>query len=349
VATASPTPEIAVIVGAYSRRDYLRAALASLLAQTLPRDRFEIVVTKNFLDPALDRELAEAGCLVLFDEEPRIGRWLRHAIDRSRAPIVTFLDDDDEFEPGRLAELLAVFARLPDLGFYRNRVRVIDGAGRPVPIDRWRVHEVDAGFDRLGAVHFLGDRRDGLLELATQTTTSTFNTSSMALRRELLDGEVGAAFERTQLEDTFLFLAGALSTRGLYLDDRRLTRFRFYGGNVTHRVRWLWDAAVSQRDMAELARARGRPDFAGWLDRLAVHYERMFRGSTLVDRISASAGRAEVARLTGGYLRYLGRHPEERAPNLDTWAAAAYGLAYVGVPSVARPLARRRLTARAVD
>jgi glycosyltransferase involved in cell wall biosynthesis len=341
-------PDVSVIVGAYSRREYLPLAIRSLLAQTLPRSRFEIVVTKNFRDPTLDRELDAAGAVVLFDEERQIGRWLRHAIARAHGPIVTFLDDDDEFEPDRLEAMLEVFAQHPDLGFYRNRVRVIDGQGAAVPPARWRVHETDAAFDRLGSVYLPAGGRAGLLELATRTTTSTFNTSSMALRRELLDGEVGDAFERTQLEDTFLFLAGALAPAGVYLDARRLTRFRFYGGNVTHRVRWLGDAAASQRDMAALASARGRPDLAEWLQRLAVHYERMFRSSTLVDRVASGADRSEVARLSTDYLRYLGDHPEERAFTLDTWAAGAYGLAYVGLPTLVAPLARRRRAARSV-
>ena len=34
-------PEVSVIVGAYSREKYLLNAVRSLLAQTLPRDRFE--------------------------------------------------------------------------------------------------------------------------------------------------------------------------------------------------------------------------------------------------------------------------------------------------------------------
>jgi glycosyltransferase involved in cell wall biosynthesis len=339
------TPEVSVILGAYSRREYLPAALRSLRAQTLAPERFEIVAIKNFRDPEIDRSLEAAGAVVLFDEERQIGRWLRHALDRSRAPIVTFLDDDDEYEPERLAELLAIFGRHPDLGFYRNRVRVIDASGAPVPLDRWRVHEVDAAFDRLGPVYRSATDRAGLLPLATRTTTSTFSTSSMALRRELLGGEVGDAFEGTQLEDTFLFVAAALAPCGIYLDPRRWTRYRFYPGNVSRRVGWLGEAAASYRGMEALARSRRTPELEGWLAHEAVHYERMFRGSTLVDRVIAGAARREVARLTREYLRFLGDHPDERSLTLDTWAAGAYGLAYLGAPRFARSLARRRPTA----
>lgn len=344
----SSRPEISVIVGAYSREQYLPFALRSLTSQTLARDRFEIVVIKNFRSAEVDREIERVGALSLFDTEPRIGRWLRHAVRAAQAPLVTFCDDDDEFEPDRLEQVLAVFRAHPDLGFFRNRVRVIDATGHPIPEDRWRAHETDRAFDALGAVYLARDGKAGLFDLATRTTHPTFGTSSMALRRELLDGELGDAFERTQLEDLYLFLTGALSPYAVYLDDRRLTRYRYYAGNVTHTVRWLGHATESERDMAALAQRWGSADFARWLLVRSVNHDRLYRGGTLVARVAAGASRREVARLTAGYLRFLQQHPEERAFTLDVWAAALYGFAYLLTPSVATRFARARLAARAV-
>jgi glycosyltransferase involved in cell wall biosynthesis len=339
-------PAVAVIVGDFGRRQFLPAALRSLAAQTLPRARFEVVVTKNYRDPELDRSLGEAGILTLFDEERQIGRWLRRAVNASRAPLLTFLDDDDEFEPERLARVVETFARFPEVGFYRNRVTVIDREGQPVPRDRWRSLEVDPEFDRLGPVHLGPGDSARALDLATHRTFATFNSSTMALRRELLEGATGDAFERTQLPDQFLFLAGLLARRGFFLDDRRLTRYRYYPGNVTREVPWLGHAERSYRDMAVVAAGGGRPDAAAWLSERAVHYGRMFRSGTLVGRVADGAPRKEVARRTGEYLRYLGRYPEERRWTLDTWAAGVYGLGYVPfAPWVAR-FARVRLTAR---
>jgi len=342
-------PEIAVIVGDYSRRRYLPFALRSLEAQTLPRERYEVIVTKNYLDPDLDRRLKEAGATVLFDEEPRIGRWLRRAVNSSRAPVVTFLDDDDEFEPDRLAHLVGVFAQHPDLGFYRNRVTVIDADGRPIPPERWRAHEVDRGFDELGPIYFGPDDKGELLDLATRRTHATFNSSTMALRRDLLDGDPGDSFERAQLPDFYLFLAGVLAPRGVYLDDRRLTRYRFYSGNVTREVPWLGRAETSYREMAEVATRHRHPEVAAWLSRQSVHYGRMFRGSTLVERVAARALRKEVARRTGEYLRYLGQHPTERRWTVDTWAAGAYGIGYVPFAPLVARFARARVATRSVS
>ncbi|HTW54973.1 MAG TPA: glycosyltransferase family A protein [Thermoplasmata archaeon] len=337
-------PRVAVVVGAWGRRDFLRSAVRSVAAQADPPGSVEIVVTKNFDDPAIDRELAELGATVLRDDEPVIGRWLRRAVRATRAPWVMFLDDDDEFAPERLARFDAVRRAHPDVGFYRCRVEVIDRAGAPVPAARWRQHEVDAGFDRIGARYFPPDGKAELFDVAAHRTFATFNSSSMAIRRDLLDGPLGATFERTRIPDTFLFLVGALAPAGVFLDDRRLTRFRFYGTSTTSEARWYDWAVRSEEEMADVASAHGAADWAAWFRGLAVHHGKMLRGATLMERIGAGAVRREVAGRTAEYLRYLAAHPGERAWNVETWAAGAYGAAYLLVPTAARAVARARLT-----
>jgi glycosyltransferase involved in cell wall biosynthesis len=48
-----------VVVLAHDRRQYLKGAVASIVGQDLERSEFEIIVVKNFLDPAIDEYLAE--------------------------------------------------------------------------------------------------------------------------------------------------------------------------------------------------------------------------------------------------------------------------------------------------
>ena len=339
-------PEIAVIVHAYARKAYLPSALRSIAAQTLPRDRYELLVTKSFDDPEIDRTIERMGAVSIHDEDRWNSRCLHRAMRRSRAPIVAFLDDDDEFEPDRLERILDTMGAHPEVGFYRNRVRVIDGAGRPTPPERWRVHERDLAFDALGPVLVAPDAKGDLLDLGVRRTSATFNSGTMAIRRELLDGDVGATFDEARMSmDVFLFLAAVLSPLGLYLDDRRLTRFRFYSGNTTRETFWLGLTAESLRAMSALAARHGRTDFAEWLEGESVHYERMFLGSTLMGRMSDGADRTEIARRAGGYLRFLGRNSGERSLDLDVWAAGGYGLAYALAPALTRRAARARPTA----
>lgn len=337
-------PAVAVVVGAWNRREFLLSAVRSVAAERTTAGDVELVVTKNWADPTIDAALGDLGATVLRDDEPVIGRWLRRAVAATHAPWVMLLDDDDEFAPGRLARFAELRARHPEMGFYRCRVAVIDRAGAPVPAARWRRHETDDGFAAVGARYFPPGGKAELFEVATRRTFATFNSSSMAFRRELLDGAIGAAFERTRIPDTFLFLAGALGPSGVFLDDRRLTRFRFYGASTTSEARWYDWAATSEAEMATLASERGADDWAGWFRGLAVHHGKMLRGASLMERIDGGGDRREIARRTAEYLRYLAAHPAERAWNVETWAAGAYGAAYLLAPDAARRLARRRIT-----
>jgi len=329
-------PEIAVIIGAYRRTTYLLDAVRSVLAQDLARDRYEVLVTKNFESPEIDRALRELGVPAILDNDPRIGPWLTRAVGRTRAPLVAFLDDDDEFEPHRLREVLRLFDEHPELGFYRNRVRVIDAAGAPVPADRWRSHELDTELDRTGPVLVPAGPRPDLVALALDRTHVTFNSSTMVVRRELLTGPSGEAFRTSQLPDLALFLAAALAPTALYLDDRRLTRFRFYGDNVTHQVRWLGHAAEAHRTFAALSRSRGEEGFARWFDREAVHFDRLYLGGRIVEAVDRGDRRRALAQLGAEYLRFLARHPGERAWTLAVWGSEGYAVLYLLAPRLAQ-------------
>ncbi|MGA9840261.1 MAG: glycosyltransferase family 2 protein [Thermoplasmata archaeon] len=332
-------PDVAVVVGAFARTNYVARAVASVLAQTLPRDRFEVVVLTGFTDPALERSLAADGVTSVVDPEPRIGRWLLRAIRSTRAPLIAFLDDDDEFEPDRLERIVAFFREHPEVGFYRNRVRVIDTNGTSLPPERWRCHEVDAGFDRTGPLLIASEAKAGTLPLIAHDIFGSFNSSTMVVRRELFDGELGAAFEETQLPDIALLMMALLSPYSLFFDDARRTRFRWHGDNVTRRVDWLRHAAEAHASLAELAHRRGRDDFAGWLSGLSAHYDRVFHSATILDGIHRRAPRRRVATDFLDYLRFLGTHPAERRPISEVWPVELYALAYVCAPSWGRRVA----------
>lgn len=339
-------PEVAVVIGAYRRERFLLSAVRSVLAQTLPHDRYEVIVTKNFVDPEIDRFLEQQRIPTLFDNDPRIGTWLLRAVAATHAPYLAFLDDDDEFEPERLSHALEVLRADPGLGFYRNRVHVIDERGEPVPSETWRFYAVDDYFDGRGPVTVSPRDKNGLAELALERTRVSFNSSTMVVRRELLAGELGAVFSRTQLPDVALFVLAAVSPFGLYLDDRRLTRYRHYAGKITHRVPWLRHAGEAYRDLASLARAHESRDLADRLAQVSEHYDRLYRAGTIVEQVGAGADRREVARLAEEYLRFLGQHPAERALALDVWAPEVYAASYLLVPGVARRMSARQAARR---
>lgn len=53
------TPKLSVVITAHNRRKFLRAAVDSVLSQSLARSEYEVIVVKNFRDQNLDRYFAK--------------------------------------------------------------------------------------------------------------------------------------------------------------------------------------------------------------------------------------------------------------------------------------------------
>jgi glycosyltransferase involved in cell wall biosynthesis len=339
-------PEIAVVVGAYRRTEFVERAIVSVLGQTVPRSAYEIVVVTDFDTSALRARFASDGVRFVRDGEPHIGRWFRGAIRQTRAPYLAILDDDDEFEPERLAEALAVFHAHPEVGLYRNRVRPIDREGRRIPERDWRPIDLDTEIERRGTVLVAVGDRAALAPFLTEEAGVAFNASTMIVRRDLLDGASEDVFALTELPDFALVVLAVTRPSALYLDARRLTRYRFQGSSVSSRTGWLPHAIEGHASLAAVARSRGRDDLAQWLGGLSVHYDRLYRGETVVQGVRERASRRTVVSSALSYLQFLGRHPAERAARLDVWSAALYAGGYVVLPGVTRRIALARPTGR---
>lgn len=334
---SASVPKVSVIVGAFSRRDYLRSAVRSVLDQSLGRSEFEIVVVKNFRDPEIDRELEAEGVRCRFDAEPHVGRWLLGAIREARAPLVTFLDDDDLYTPDRLQRLVDIYRRQPDIGYYHNRSTVIDRDGVSIPPERWREHETARRVPDDGWYVPASEKLRGLERLID--AEAGFNLSAMALRRDDAVGPLSVVFEAAEhVTDLPTFLVGLLSPRAIFLDGRRITSYRHHGQNRTMDVGWLEDARADRARLAAAVRRAGSPEYANWVSGLADHFEKLVRIDTIADAIRGRADRRTIARLSGMYLRFLGRHPDERTLDPLTWGTELFAGAYVLLPRWTRRL-----------
>ncbi|NAZ31634.1 MAG: glycosyltransferase, partial [Acidilobus sp.] len=113
-------PYISVIVTAYNRRKYLPFALRSLEAQTLPRNRFEVIVVKNFEDKKSDNIISRNGWKDVYNDDPYHGRMVLAGLEESRGEVITFLDDDDMYVNNRLEEVYKAFTSFKRLVYFQN-------------------------------------------------------------------------------------------------------------------------------------------------------------------------------------------------------------------------------------
>jgi len=122
-------PYISVIVTAYNRRKYLPFALRSLEAQTLLRDKFEVIVVKNFEDKESDDIISRNGWKDLYEDTTYHGRKILVGLEESKGDVITFLEDDDMYADNRLEEVYKAFTSYGRLVYFQNSQTIIDGNG----------------------------------------------------------------------------------------------------------------------------------------------------------------------------------------------------------------------------
>jgi len=178
----SGAPRIAAVFATHNRAPRLRELLASLRAQTIPVDEFEVIVVDDASGDETQQILEEAaGADGLRVRSLRLDPGRGPAAARNagwraaRAPIVAFTDDDCIASPGWLAGVLDAASAAPD--------SVLQGRTDPRPDE---LHE-HGPFSRTLRVHELGPY---------------YQTCNVAYPRELLE-RVGG-FD----EDTFTVPGG---------------------------------------------------------------------------------------------------------------------------------------------
>lgn len=315
-------PEISVIVGAYSRREFLLSAVRSVVAQMREGLSLEVIVVVNFRDPSRERELTDWGVQLRFDPRPGLERWI-DAARSARAPLIAFLDDDDLFDTRRLSRVREVFSQHPEVGFYRNRVYLLTPGGT-VDTDwaNWgglyRDSHLDRSGPRLMTPEEIRSRLAGLLEIH-----GSFNASTMVLRRELLEAPAFDELSGGRQFDLALFVQALLSGKALYLDPERLTGYRRHPASETRRPEWIQmvAAAGTSRRLAAQARRAGLVDLSRWLSREQLRLERSKAIDLLLSGLSnaGSTGGRTALILLGQYLAFLARNPRLVRPDRDTW------------------------------
>ncbi|MFP3172207.1 MAG: glycosyltransferase family 2 protein [Acidilobus sp.] len=232
-------PYISVIVTAYNRRRYLPFALRSLEAQTLPRDKFEVIVVKNFDDKESDYIISRNGWKDVYNDDPYHGRMVLAGLEEAKGEVITFLDDDDMYVKNRLEEVYKAFTSFKRLVYFHNSQTLIDSNGNvlerpPLPISKNLVRgsPIVIDVDRLRGLAKKYNVSVADLVLKARARAD-FNNSSLAVRRSALEVSAHLLRELPSSVDSFTF-ASSLRAGGLmYFTDERLTLYRVHGGNWT--------------------------------------------------------------------------------------------------------------------
>ena len=124
-----PEPTVGVIIPTYNCDRYIIQAVESVLAQ---QDcQYEIIViddgstdaTEQVLEPYKDR------IRYIKQENQGVAAARNHGIASARASLISFLDADDYFLPGKLAHQAEILLRRSDLGIVHSGWQRVDSEG----------------------------------------------------------------------------------------------------------------------------------------------------------------------------------------------------------------------------
>jgi glycosyltransferase involved in cell wall biosynthesis len=190
---------ISVIVSAYDRKKYLLEALKSVTDQALPRDKYEIILIKNFNDEIIDKFAEQNNIHNLYSEDKTLSGKIFAGITVVKGDIICFLDDDDVFYPNKLTYVHQKFLDDEKLCYLHNKFTAIDENGR--------------------LIAYYNDNPD-------------FNMSSISVKKEIIDVE--SLTKVTKSIDTLMYLFALESGMPIELDSETLTYYRVSGESVTH-------------------------------------------------------------------------------------------------------------------
>lgn len=117
------------------RRDVLDVVLRSVAAQGAARGAFDLLLVDNATAPPLGPELlaplraAGRAAALTREETPGLTRARLHAIRRTQAPWMLFIDDDSVLDPSYVQRGLAFVEAHPEVGCFGGRI-LLPGAMR---------------------------------------------------------------------------------------------------------------------------------------------------------------------------------------------------------------------------
>lgn len=210
---------ISVIVTAHNRKLYLQDALKSLLNQDLPRNYFEIITVKNFYEESIDKFIVENGIQSYYTDKRAMGAKIKIGIENSRGNILCFLDDDDMFSKDKLKEVSDYLTRSDESLFYNSRI-LIDERGNTIGNEILEDKKLVVSSKK--EINYLFQHK------------IYFNSSSMCVKKEVLEEKLKYLDQIERLADNFILLSAIEHNGKIRIVSKPLTFYRVHQSSSRH-------------------------------------------------------------------------------------------------------------------
>lgn len=217
--------KLSIIIVAHDRRNFIRYAIESALNQSISREKYEVIVVKNFSSEEYDKTVQKMGVKIIMTDEASLGSKLVLGIGRSEGEVLSFLEDDDEFEMDKVERVLDFFSR-GRVAYYHNNYSVI----------------AENGTATRGALPYSNKKNEKKFnieteELKTETINKAvkngapFNLSCISIEKTIVAGKLDKLYNRNGAIDYFMFYSALDSGMEIVIDNSLLTKYRVHPSN----------------------------------------------------------------------------------------------------------------------
>ncbi|MCY0874493.1 MAG: glycosyltransferase [Acidianus infernus] len=237
---------ISVVITAYNRKEFLIDAVKSV------KNANEIIVVKNFKDDKIDKLLVnEYKVKEIFCDKDNAGYFMAEGILHSSGDIICFLDDDDMFTENKLNVISKAFSDNDIIFSYNSRL-IINEKGDKIGEEVLRDKIVDSK-----NIKYLFKNR------------IYFNSSSMCIRRRVLDKNLESLYKIRKLVDNFLLLSAVSEKGKIRIISDKLTYYRLHSSSsrhitrnfedfITYRAKYFDDAIHDNTIMIEAFKGKAK-------------------------------------------------------------------------------------------
>jgi glycosyltransferase involved in cell wall biosynthesis len=183
------------------------------------------------------------GWRSVYSDEEYQGRMYLNGLKEADGDIIAFLDDDDIYMPNKLEYVYNVFERNPDVGYLQHSYRLVDTSYRDIPqLEREAPRnlmprdELKLTWDEVSKYKWYGYPDPIFYIFRIYRLYPDRNSTSIAVRRELLDGHKDILSGLPHEPDCFLFAAAIADRVSMFFSDARLSSWTFHGGNFVSRL-----------------------------------------------------------------------------------------------------------------
>ena len=221
---------ISIVIFDFSRPDFIYKAVDFLVNEISGTDS-EIILIKSYKNTEIEKFLNSNNIiyidLIAHNEQ---SDYINTVGRIASGEVIIFMDDDDIFYPGKIKYVSGLFQKNKNLGYYHNNFDIVDESeniiiNRNYKTPRFKTLYVDNALKS----EFFNQTRNLRLMLKVRPD---FNSSSISIRRTILSGYKGE-YNFNVRPDSFIFAFALLSPMDIMLDNKVLTHYRIYSGNVS--------------------------------------------------------------------------------------------------------------------